>query len=314
MNPKPRSSATPRPRKARTIAGGAKSAPAAKPQPEQTEAVPTDGASGVRAKARAGKSSPVLPEPAPKKSASRKVLKAPESLKTAAAKKPGTPPAIPVPPAEKPTGAAAQATHSPKTQDAPSAAPTIGPVTHASPEAHTRAESAPDQKENVQAFPTWPRFKETPDASLDALCDYIVAGGHLNGFCKERGYSYTSALRWLNGDPARSEMYARAREDRSDTLAEEIVEISDAAENDTYVDAQGNTRTDHEVVARSKLRVDARKWVASKLKPRVYGDKVQLDGSLNTATLTDDQLLAQLAKYGIQAKIGAPAPEGGDAA
>lgn len=58
-------------------------------------------------------------------------------------------------------------------------------------------------------------------------------------------------------------------------MAEEILEIADNGENDTYIDEHGNKRTDHDVVARSRLRVDARKWLASKMAPKRYGDKVE---------------------------------------
>lgn len=115
------------------------------------------------------------------------------------------------------------------------------------------------------------------DAPLEELCSHIASGGHLNGFCKARGIPYTTMLGWINADsaPARAEMYARAREDRADLLADEILDIADDAKGDIYIDDDGVERTNHEVVARAKLRVDARKWIACKLKPRVYGDKLQ---------------------------------------
>lgn len=149
----------------------------------------------------------------------------------------------------------------------------------------------------------WQVWSSKPDA-IDELCSHVVSGGHMNGFCKEHGFPYTTMLDWMTVDPGRSEMYARAREDRSDMLADEIVAISDEAKNDTYVDENGNTRTDTEVVQRSKLRIDARKWVAAKLKPRVYGEKLTLDGKVDHSKISDEELLATLARFGIAAKIG----------
>jgi hypothetical protein len=71
-------------------------------------------------------------------------------------------------------------------------------------------------------------------------------------------------------------LYARAREEQADTWAEEIIEISDDGSNDTYVidEETGETGVNHDHIQRSKLRVDSRKWIAAKLKPRKYGDKV----------------------------------------
>ena len=53
-------------------------------------------------------------------------------------------------------------------------------------------------------------------------------------------------------------------------------------------------------MARNKLRVDARKWIASKLKPRVYGDKLELSGEVGAPTkLSDEQLLERLQRFGV---------------
>lgn len=55
-------------------------------------------------------------------------------------------------------------------------------------------------------------------------------------------------------------------------MAEEIVEIADDGANDIDGD-----KVDHENVQRSRLRVDARKWVAARLLPKRYGDRIQAD-------------------------------------
>ena len=73
--------------------------------------------------------------------------------------------------------------------------------------------------------------------------------------------------------------YARARELQMEAWADEIVEISDDGTND-WMERQlrdGKTEEvlDHEHITRSRLRVDTRKWIMSKLKPGTYGDKLQ---------------------------------------
>jgi hypothetical protein len=72
--------------------------------------------------------------------------------------------------------------------------------------------------------------------------------------------------------------YARAREAQADFLAEEILQIADDGENDTYATENGPA-VNHDVVQRSRLRVDARKWLASKLAPKKYGDKLAVGGA-----------------------------------
>jgi hypothetical protein len=66
-------------------------------------------------------------------------------------------------------------------------------------------------------------------------------------------------------------MYARAREERADLLAKEILEIADAPCKDAVE------------VAHARNRLDTRKWLASKLAPRKYGDRVEHDikGGMN---------------------------------
>ncbi len=76
---------------------------------------------------------------------------------------------------------------------------------------------------------------------------------------------------------------ARAREERADRYFEEIIEIAKDSSGDYTVDRNGEWVVDHENIQRSRLRVDALKWVASKLAPRKYGDRVEHDhkGGLN---------------------------------
>lgn len=109
---------------------------------------------------------------------------------------------------------------------------------------------------------------------------------------------------WLDGSrPEFSEQYARAREAQADKLAEEALQIADDGRSDTYVDAEGNERTDTEVIQRSKLRVDTRKWLASKMAPKKYGDKVAIGGAedlgpVQTATreMTDAERAVRLSR------------------
>lgn len=57
-----------------------------------------------------------------------------------------------------------------------------------------------------------------------------------------------------------------------DAMADEILVIADDGTGDSWTDDDGVVRTNHDVIARSKLRVDTRKWLMSKLAPKKYGD------------------------------------------
>lgn len=85
-------------------------------------------------------------------------------------------------------------------------------------------------------------------------------------------------FKWLSEKKEFSEKYARARESQADVLFDEILAIADSQEGDVYI-KDGVEFTNHDVINRARLRVDARKWMAGKLRPKVYGDKLQHTGA-----------------------------------
>lgn len=112
----------------------------------------------------------------------------------------------------------------------------------------------------------------------DAICERIAGGESLRSICLSDDMpGITTVMRWLadESNSAFRAQYARARETQADFMAEEILSIADDGTNDSYTDDEGRQRTDQDVIARSRLRVEARKWLASKMAPKKYGDKVQ---------------------------------------
>ncbi|HQR98149.1 MULTISPECIES: terminase small subunit protein [unclassified Polaromonas] len=115
---------------------------------------------------------------------------------------------------------------------------------------------------------------------VGAICERLANGESLRKICADDDMpAISSVFQWLSLHKEFAEQYARAREVQADTLFDEILEIADNGLNDTYTDEQGNVRTDQDVIARSRLRVDSRKWMAGKLRPKVYGDKLALGGA-----------------------------------
>lgn len=95
----------------------------------------------------------------------------------------------------------------------------------------------------------------------ERVCEAIASGDSLVKVCKRKwAPSYTTVMKWCREHSDFAQMYARAREDQADYLADDIVDIADGATPDD--------------VQVAKLKVDARKWTAAKLKPRKYGDRV----------------------------------------
>lgn len=110
----------------------------------------------------------------------------------------------------------------------------------------------------------------------DVICGRIALGESLNSICKndEEMPCMATVFSWMRLHEDFLNNYTRAREEQAETLADEIIEIADDGTGDLTMDKDGNERINHEVVARSRLRVEARKWVASKLKPKKFGEKI----------------------------------------
>jgi hypothetical protein len=118
----------------------------------------------------------------------------------------------------------------------------------------------------------------TPEL-VERICSEIACGKSLRKICAEDwSPSLDTVFRWLHRVDGFSEQYARARETAADAFADEILDIADE---------EGDTN-------RNRLRVDSRKWVAAKLKPRRYGDALQLKHTGGIETIPDDQLEARL--------------------
>ncbi len=144
----------------------------------------------------------------------------------------------------------------------------------------------------------------------DKICMMLATGNSLVSVCQQVGIDYSTVKRWLASKPEFCARYARAREDQADYLADEIIAIADDGSRDYKESAEGVALVDHDHIARSRLRVDARKWAASKLAPKKYGDKIQAehtgkDGAplIPSQILTDDQLKAEAIARGLPSTI-----------
>ena len=73
------------------------------------------------------------------------------------------------------------------------------------------------------------------------------------------------------------EKYARAREQQAQLLADQIFTIADTTEPGEIITIKpdGEERKIADMIEHRRLRIDARKFLAMKLLPRIYGDKVQ---------------------------------------
>lgn len=113
-----------------------------------------------------------------------------------------------------------------------------------------------------------PRPLEFNEAVADAICERLANGESLRSICSDDEMPAKSTVfKWLGLIPAFADQYARARETQADSLADDIVDIAD---NKTL---EPNDK---------RVRIDARKWLAGKLRPKAYGDKVAVVGGDKT--------------------------------
>ena len=103
------------------------------------------------------------------------------------------------------------------------------------------------------------------DELADRLCEEIAIGRSVNKICKEEDWApdQSTFYRWCYRHPEFREKYARAKNVAQEIAAETIWEIAADATNET--------------VNVARLQVDTAKWIASKLLPKRYGEKSQLD-------------------------------------
>ena len=124
----------------------------------------------------------------------------------------------------------------------------------------------------------------------DKICEQIAHGKSLRAVCAEDGMPPMKTIyRWLEANEEFRHQYARAREKQADYFAEEIIEIADSAEAESAA------------VSKAKLQIDARKWAASKIAPKKYGDKTELDvkssdGSMTPAVRLDAEEYRKIAE------------------
>lgn len=117
--------------------------------------------------------------------------------------------------------------------------------------------------------------------TFDAILIGIEEGRAVRNLCVEQKVSSRTFYEHLRADPENEKRYARAKEAQADAIFDEILEIADDGSNDWMKREDGENEgyaLNGEHVQRSRLRVDSRKWMASKLAPKKYGDRI-LHGS-----------------------------------
>ena len=126
------------------------------------------------------------------------------------------------------------------------------------------------------------RPSEFSQETADIICERIADGESLRSICGDEDMPAKSTVfKWLAQKDGFADQYARAREAQADSIFDDILDIADDARND-WMERQGDEGPGYQLngehVQRTRLRIDARKWMAGKLRPKKYGDKLELSG------------------------------------
>lgn len=119
--------------------------------------------------------------------------------------------------------------------------------------------------------------REQKENILTAIFNDIENGDSLRKSLINNKISSKTFYEWIDKDEEKVKQYARACEERAEALLDEMLDIVDDSSGDKVLSiSTGESVVNGEVIQRSRLRYDARKWLVSKLNPKKYGDKVDL--------------------------------------
>lgn len=124
------------------------------------------------------------------------------------------------------------------------------------------------------------RKSEYNDAIAQDICTLITEGKSLVTICEQDDMpSMSTVFKWLSQNSDFAEKYAHAREVQADVMDAEILKVAREVTNE---DAQA-----------ARVKIDAFKWRASKLAPKKYGDRQEIDLNVN---MDPEQAKARLAE------------------
>jgi hypothetical protein len=109
------------------------------------------------------------------------------------------------------------------------------------------------------------------DEQFESVCELLeTESGSIPKHCKTVGIAPKSFYKMLTSNEKYGKRYARSKDNQKFPMFEEIITISEEPV------PMGEHGYDSAAVADKRLRIDARKWVISKIDPKKYGDKVDL--------------------------------------
>jgi hypothetical protein len=136
----------------------------------------------------------------------------------------------------------------------------------------------------------------------EEICNTIATSSKgVKCLCKENAHwpCHDTIYRWLIEYSEFSDLYAQAKKYQVEVLVDEIIELADDVSHDEMINDHGKIVPNKEHINRSRLRIDSRKWIASKLVPRIYANKDQGEcpecaSRKEYANLSDAELVSRM--------------------
>lgn len=141
---------------------------------------------------------------------------------------------------------------------------------------------------------------------VEIICTRIADGESLRAICRDEGMpAKGTVFRWIAQIKEFQDQYEAAMVQRSESMFEDILEIADDTSRDT-IDTENGEKANSEWISRSRLRVDARKWMLSKMVPKKYGERLAIGGADDMPpikTMSDTELAAKIAAMTAKANV-----------
>lgn len=124
--------------------------------------------------------------------------------------------------------------------------------------------------------------EENKTKIIDIICKHITdnKASLRDALLLPKMPSSQTFYKWIENDKFKAKQYVHACEARADSIFDEMLDIADDGTNDYMMKILNNGDVievlNSEHVQRSRLRIDARKWMLSKMNPKKYGDKLDV--------------------------------------
>jgi hypothetical protein len=139
----------------------------------------------------------------------------------------------------------------------------------------------------------------------DLICERLAIGESMRSIARDEDMPAMSTLfKWLRVHPSFTEQYERAKVESADAMSEDCIDIADNIDGQTVmvdgvplvVEGEMVKVVDSVSVQHAKLKVDTRKWLMSKMKPKKYGERTTTEhtGSLKVSDLSESELDSKL--------------------